>query len=154
MKFKISRELKYQTILNLLQSASATIDTIMATLMTFVNIAFFVGFTNVPLIPSYIVFSIGFYMRLCNSIGANFTRAITSLVNFRVSANRITEFLMLEELDQNQIAHPNDLITAVSIKDFNFEWKKVFSELQILFQSNFGFQTKINYKRMNLLFRI
>nr|QUF59454.1 ATP-binding cassette transporter Abcc4-1 [Brachionus angularis] len=117
-----NRELKYQTVLNLLQAASATIDTIMSSLMSFVNVTVFIYFSNLPLLPSYIVFSIGFYMRLCNSFGISFSRTVMSIVNFKVSANRIADFLLLPELDSNQNMKPLNLNIAVKVENLNFKW--------------------------------
>ncbi|CAF0837577.1 unnamed protein product [Brachionus calyciflorus] len=119
-----NEELRFQRFLNLLQASSATIDTIMATLMSFMNISFFIVFAGIPLLPSFIVFSIGFYMRLCNSVGFNFSRAVVSLVNYKVSADRIEEFLLMEELDAKQITAPNDPDLAVKVENLNFSWKK------------------------------
>lgn len=103
---------------------NATIDTIMATLVTFVNISFFIAFTNdKPLLPAYTVFTIGFYMRLCNSMCFNFTRAMIYFSNYRISANRVGKFLLSKELDPKKIMPPgDDNNVAIQIKDFNFSW--------------------------------
>nr|APD26517.1 ATP-binding cassette transporter subfamily C member 4 X1 protein [Brachionus koreanus] len=119
-----NEELRYQTFLNLVQSLTATIDTIMATLMSFLNISFFIAFAGIPLVPSFIVFSIGFYMRLCNSVGFNFSRAIVSVVNFRVSAKRVGDFLLMKELDMRQVPEPSDQELAIKIDNLNFSWKQ------------------------------
>nr|QNH67884.1 ATP-binding cassette transporter subfamily C member 4 X1 [Brachionus rotundiformis] len=119
-----NQELRYQTFLNLVQSLTATIDTIMATLMSFLNISFFIAFAGIPLVPSFIVFSIGFYMRLCNSVGFNFSRAVVSVVNFRVSAKRVGDFLLMQELDMGQVSTPTNPDLAIQIENLNFSWKQ------------------------------
>ena len=95
----------------------------MATAMTFVNITCFIHFTNTPLIPSFVVFSIGFYMRLCNTIGYNFTRSITTLINGLVSAKRLNAFLLRKEL---KIA-PKSLqsLPSICFNNFSFGWNHV-----------------------------
>lgn len=96
----------------------------MATLMSFLNISFFIAFAGIPLVPSFIVFSIGFYMRLCNSVGFNFSRAVVSVVNFRVSAKRVGDFLLMKELDMRPVDEPNDQELAIKIDNLNFSWKQ------------------------------
>lgn len=92
--------------------------------MSFLNISFFISFAGVPLIPSYIVFSIGFYMRLCNSVGFNFSRAVVSVINFRVSSKRVEEFLLLKELDTKCVSSLNNSDIAIKMQNLNFSWKK------------------------------
>ncbi|RNA19404.1 multidrug resistance-associated 4, partial [Brachionus plicatilis] len=134
-----NQELRYQTLLNLVQSLTATIDTIMATLMSFLNISFFIAFAGIPLVPSFIVFSIGFYMRLCNSVGFNFSRAVVSVVNFRVSAKRVGDFLLMKELEMKPVPVPNDPDLAIEIDNLNFSWKQdEFSLKNINVQVNKG----------------
>ncbi len=110
----------------MLSAVNATIDTSMATLMTFVSVISFIYLTNQPIIPTYTVFSIGFYMRLCNTMGFNFTRALTSVVNARVSIKRINEFLLKEELERSASVplDPSNPL-CIEIKDFNYHWNKV-----------------------------
>lgn len=118
-----SQELKYQVILNMLLAGNGTIDTIMTTLVTLVNIIFFISFTDEkPLLPAYTVFAIGFYMRLCNTMGFNFTRAMIYFSNFRVSVRRVGNFLLTPELDQSKIRAPENPNTIIEMKDFNYSF--------------------------------
>jgi hypothetical protein len=111
----------------MLASFSATIDTVMATLMTFVNVAFFLGYLSSPLLPSYMVFSIGFYMRLCASMGMNFTRAITMSVNYFISAKRINEFLLLKECSHSiSSTEKKSQTNAIDVDNFGYKWDTVF----------------------------
>lgn len=93
--------------------------------MTFINILFFINFTNSPLLPSLIVYAIGFYMRLCNSIGFNFTRAFIATINFKVSLNRVRSFLLIKELkdDRGIIKSENarDNLT-INMENFCYSW--------------------------------
>lgn len=120
-----SQELKYQSMLNMLLATNATIDTIMTTLVTLLNIIFFISFTDGKvLLPAYTVFAIGFYMRLCNSMCFNFTRAMIYFSNFRVSAQRIGKFLNTPELDLDRVTPPSDPKLAFEVNDFSFSWSK------------------------------
>jgi hypothetical protein len=118
--------LHFQMILNMLASLSATIDTVMATLMTFVNIAFFLGYLSSPLLPSYMVFSIGFYMRLCASMGMNFTRALTMSVNYFISAKRINQFLLLKEFSHSvSSTEKKSQTNAIEVENLGYKWDTV-----------------------------
>lgn len=108
-----------------MQALNATIDTILTTLVTLLNIIFFISFTQgKPLLPAYTVFAIGFYMKLCNSMGFNFTRAMVYFSNYRVSAKRVGKFLLTKELNQSKIKAPQDDKTAIELRNFNFAWNE------------------------------
>jgi ABC-type siderophore export system fused ATPase/permease subunit len=109
----------------MLQAMNATMDTILTTLVTLLNIIFFIYFAEKPLLPAYTVFAIGFYMRLCNSMGFNFTRAMIYFSNYRVSAKRVGKFLLTKELDLSKIKEPADKKAAIDIKDFTFTWNDI-----------------------------
>ena len=79
--------------------------------------------SNKPLLPSYVIFSIGFYLRLCYSIGFDFSKAVNSILDFRVSAKRINEFLLLEELKVPEISKGGT--EKVKLDSFSFSWNKV-----------------------------
>lgn len=112
-------------MLNVLLAANASIDTIMPTLVTFLNIIFFISFTDgKPLLPAYTVFSIGFYIRLCYTMGFYFTRAMVYFTGFRVSTKRIAQFLLTNELDRSRILKPSDSNIAIQLTDFNFSFDK------------------------------
>jgi ABC-type siderophore export system fused ATPase/permease subunit len=116
----------------------------MATMVTLLNIVFFISFADKPLLPTYTVFAIGFYMRLCNTIGFNFTRALTYLTGFKVSCKRLENFLLLKELpailDKSEQNSKEDKSVAICMKDFSFAWKKEtgFSLDDINLTVNFG----------------
>jgi ABC-type bacteriocin/lantibiotic exporter with double-glycine peptidase domain len=105
------------------QSLVVTIDAVLATLMTLINVVFFINFTNLRLLPSYVVYAIGFYQRLCHSIGFMFSRAFIQLSNALVSLNRLNEFLLSNELEDQRL-EPSDVNTVIEMKKFNFSWKK------------------------------
>jgi ABC-type bacteriocin/lantibiotic exporter with double-glycine peptidase domain len=108
---------------NIIQAIASTVDATMATLMTFINVVFFIGFSKTPLIPSYTVYAIGFYMRLSSSIGFMFTRACTSVSNIRVGFKRVNDFLLADELfDKREKLVGGEV--AVNVDKLNFRWKK------------------------------
>lgn len=113
----------------------------MATMVTLLNITFFIAFTERrPLLPTYTVFAIGFYMRLCNTIGFNFTRSIIYFSNLRVSTKRVQKFLLVKELpslhesskggdmEKTPLYKPNisgdgdKTQSVIEIKNLNFSW--------------------------------
>ncbi len=117
-----NKELKFQLFLNVMQALSYSIDNVMALLMTLANISIFISATNQPLLPSFIVFSLGFYVRLSYSIGFNFSRSVSSLITGLVSLKRINEFLLLEELaPANERCHHGDEI-SVRVEGLCFSW--------------------------------
>jgi ABC-type multidrug transport system fused ATPase/permease subunit len=105
------------------QGLVVTIDAVLATLMTLINVVFFISFTNLRLLPSFVVYAIGFYQRLCFSIGFIFSRQIIFLSNALVSLSRLNEFLLAKELVELRL-EPSDVNTAIEMKSFNFSWKK------------------------------
>jgi ABC-type multidrug transport system fused ATPase/permease subunit len=114
-----------QLWLNILQAIILSIDNIMATLMTLFNLIFFIKFSNYVLLPSYIVFSLGFYMRLCYSIGFNFTRSLTTLINGLVSIKRLDEFLLKKELNINNERFLYDSAdSSIDVENLEFSWNE------------------------------
>jgi hypothetical protein len=100
----------------------------MATLITFMNITLFIRYSNsnVYLLPGFVIFSIGYYLRLSNSIGFNFPRSITSLLNGISSAQRCKLFLIRKETDfvQPQECNESD-IANINLNNFSYCFDKV-----------------------------
>lgn len=118
--------MKYEIILKLIMAANAVIDTMLSASVTFLNVALFIILTHnsKPLLPTYIVFAIGFFARLCTSIGSNFTRAINSVTNMMVSAKRIESFMLEEEMQSSRIIKESSLDDefAVKMKNVTASW--------------------------------
>ena len=95
--------MKNDLILKLTMSANAIIDSFMSTMVIFVNIAFFIVINNArkPFMPTAFVLVVGFYIRLCASLGSNLTRALNSLANFLVSCGRVEKFLLEKEKESS-----------------------------------------------------
>ena len=65
-------------------------------------------------------------MRLCFSIGFNFTRSLTTLINALVSINRIDNFLLKKELNINQERFLYDSSASeINVDDLEFAWSQV-----------------------------
>ena len=97
--------------------------------MTFLNISAFISFTPLPLIPRYLVFSIGFYTRLAYSIGFNFSRSMTTLISALVSLKRINDFLLVKELcPANEKSYFGETI-SIKVKSLNFSWDTISEEI-------------------------
>ncbi len=127
----------YQLALSLLQALSTSLDTIMTTLITFMNITIFIRYSNanVYLVPGFVIFSIGYYLRLSNSIGFNFPRSITSLLNGISSAQRCKLFLIRRETDflKSQECNESD-IANINLDDFSYCFDKVNQNLYFFYK--------------------
>jgi hypothetical protein len=65
-------------------------------------------------------------MRLCYSIGFNFTRSLTTLINGLVSINRVNDFLLKKELDVNQERYLYDSSASeINVENLEFAWNEV-----------------------------
>ncbi len=128
--FLLSQELKYQLFLNLLQAISVSIDNMLAPLMTLVNISFFIEYAHQPLFPRFLVFTLGFYMRLCYSIGFQFSRTISTLINGLVSAKRINDFLLAKELATANEKCFYGETASIKVENLDFSWNQV-NELKL-----------------------
>ena len=76
-----------------------------------------------PLLPTYFLFVLGFFIRLSHSIGTHFTRAVNTLSSFLVSSKRIGNFLLQEEMPfKICIEGIYDQNVAVKMKNFGAYW--------------------------------
>nr|UOU03343.1 ATP-binding cassette subfamily C4-4-2 [Brachionus rubens] len=82
-------EMKYQKLLYVVSVFNGIVDLILPSLITFTSVTFFIFFTNRPLIPSYIVLAMSFYMRISQSMGFFFIKALTFLIGGKVSLKRM-----------------------------------------------------------------
>lgn len=98
--------MKYQKRLFIVATFNGIVDLILPSAITFTSVTFFIFFTNRPLTPSYIVLAMvnskifaqnysnffflkSYYMRISNSLGFFFIKAITTLIAARVSIKRM-----------------------------------------------------------------
>jgi len=96
----------------------------MALLVTLLNISTFIASSSLPLFPSFLVFSLGFYTRLCYSVGFNVSRSSSALITGLVSLKRINQFLLVEELPPaNEKCYYGDA-ASVKVENLSFSWDK------------------------------
>ena len=105
---------------------TGSIDAILNTSVTFTNIVFFFivsGFYK-PLLPTYLLFVLGFFIRLNHSIGTHFTRAINTFSSFLVSSKRIGKFLLQDEMSAKKYIEKKieDKNIIVQMKNFTAFW--------------------------------
>jgi hypothetical protein len=84
-----SNELKYQRNLFMVSTFNQTIDAALPTMIIFTSVTFFTLFTSLPLLPSYIVIVMNFYMIVSNSMGTYFTNEVIALISANVSMKRM-----------------------------------------------------------------
>ncbi len=110
----------------------------------------FIMVKDKPLLPSYVILTIGLYMKLSNTIGFNSTKATIYSLNYAVSAKRIGEFLLSKELDRKTVPEPElhtDDKVAVEIKDFSFARATGFSLNNISLTINKGISCFVGYRQ-------
>lgn len=81
--------MKYQKYVHSITAFNCILDIDLSVAFTFTSVSFLFFFTNLPLKPIYIVFSMAFYTRLCGSFGCFFTKCIISLINYKISIEQI-----------------------------------------------------------------
>lgn len=81
--------MKKQAIIFSLFALNYSIDISLGTFLTYMGIAVFIHVTKKPLFPSYMVFILGYYRKICESIGMFFVRAVTHIINAHISIKRI-----------------------------------------------------------------
>ena len=131
--------MKNDLILKLTMSANAIIDSFMSTMVIFVNIAFFIVVNNArkPFMPTAFVLVVGFYIRLCASLGSNLTRALNSFANYLVSCGRVEKFLLEKErnhqssIDDNHSKSDSNVAIKLTNMSTSFSNDSVFSLKQI-----------------------
>lgn len=108
--------------MKLILAANSTFDAILNSAVTYFNILFFVVANdfNRPLLPIFYVFAIGFLMRLCSSLGNDFTRGVMTFTNFLVACRRIGHFLMDEEISSSEQVTATSTSTDSKLKDHEF----------------------------------
>ena len=111
--------------IKILAAITSSIDAILNTSCTLTNIIFFfiVSGFHTPLLPTYLLFVLGFFIRLTHSIGTHFTRAINTFSSFLVSSKRIGKFLLQDEMPRKLcIQGTFDQSVAVRMKKFSAYW--------------------------------
>lgn len=65
------------------------LEGILPSMVNYISIIVFVSATSIPLLPSYMVFIMGYFRKISELIGIFFIRAVTMMLNANVSLKRI-----------------------------------------------------------------
>nr|APD26522.1 ATP-binding cassette transporter subfamily C member 4 X4 protein [Brachionus koreanus] len=119
-------EMKYQKRLFIVATFNGIVDLILPSAITFTSVTFFIFFTKRPLTPSYIVLAMSYYMRISNSLGFFFIKAITTLIAAKVSIKRMQDFLLEKEMFKlNELSETNNPYVkeerVLTLKNISFE---------------------------------
>jgi ATP-binding cassette subfamily C (CFTR/MRP) protein 4 len=100
------KELKYQRNIYFVSTFNQIIDQILPSTITFTSGSVFCLFTNLPLLPSYIVLAMSYYLRISSTMGFFFTNEVILLIGARVSLKRMQDFLLKPENErENKLLH-------------------------------------------------
>ena len=116
-----NKELKYQRNIYSVSTFNQIIDTILPSSITFTSITFFIYFTNLPLLPTYIVLAMSYYLKVSSSIGYFFTQEVTMLIGANVSVNRIQSYLLKDEVKKNNSLKPVEF-PKIILKNLTASW--------------------------------
>lgn len=84
-----SLEIRYQAYLHSISAINSLFENDLPCFITFISVAIFINLNlNVPLLPSYLVFAMGYYTKLCTTLGYYLSRSITMTMGALVSLNR------------------------------------------------------------------
>ncbi|RMZ95933.1 putative multidrug resistance-associated lethal -like protein, partial [Brachionus plicatilis] len=115
------KEMKYQKKLFMVATFNGIVDLILPSAITFTSVTFFVFFANRPLTPSYIVLAMSYYMRISNSLGFFFIKAITTLIAAKVSIKRMQDFLLEKEIYKlNELSEADD--PHIKVRNLKARW--------------------------------
>jgi ATP-binding cassette subfamily C (CFTR/MRP) protein 4 len=98
-----NQELKYQRNLFLVSTFNQIIDQTLNSAIIFVAVSFFIFFTRLPLLPSYIVIAMSYYMTVSHTIGFFFASEVTMLIAANVSLSRIQDFLLKPDAQKRNL---------------------------------------------------
>nr|QNH67887.1 ATP-binding cassette transporter subfamily C member 4 X4 [Brachionus rotundiformis] len=138
VEFLRGKEMKYQKRLFMVATFNGIVDLILPSAITFTSVTFFIFFANRPLTPSYIVLAMSFYMRISNSLGFFFIKAITTLIAAKVSIKRMEDFLLEKEIYKlNELYKVRD--PYVKVNNLKARWPH---EVRSLTLENISFEAR------------
>ena len=79
---------------------------------------------QIPFVPSYLVFAMGYYSRLCTTVGFYLSRAITMCMSALVSLSRFEEFLLYTEFKHQN--YNNSREALIKVTNMSASWSKYF----------------------------
>ena len=92
-----TKEIKYQAGVHILSAINSLFENDLSCFITYLSVTVFVTCMRIPFVPSYLVFAMGYYARLCTTVGFYLSRAITMCMGALVSLRRYEEFLLCNE---------------------------------------------------------
>lgn len=112
-------------VLRLIAGSNLFIDAFLPPTTVFSSLTLFVflsGFHK-PILPIYVIFMLGFFIRLSISLGNQFTRAVNTFASLLVSCKRIGNFLLQNESFKNSISKvcSSDHV-AIEMKNVTCHW--------------------------------
>ena len=102
-----TKEIKYQACVHILSAINSLFENDLSCFITYLSVTVFVTCMRIPFVPSYLVFAMGYYSRLCTTVGFYLSRAITMWMSALVSLRRYEEFLLCNEFTQSDAAIQN-----------------------------------------------
>jgi hypothetical protein len=87
--FYFRQEIKNQFSTSLLTIPNGLLANVLPELQTYISILVFIGFSDKPLLPEYIVLTIAYYTLLSNLIGLELMKGIANYTDLKVSLKRV-----------------------------------------------------------------
>ena len=115
-----NKEIKYQSILYAISAVNCLFDNDLPTFITFFSVSIFIFFGKATFVSSYVVYSMGYYSKLCTTIGYYMNRAITNLMSSLVSLNRFEVVIIFIYLNHHMNKHLKFIIKFYSFRSFYF----------------------------------
>lgn len=120
--------MKYQAYVNGIAAVNSLLENDFCCLITFTSIAVLVNSTSMELKASYVVFAIGFYTRLCCTLGFWLSKSIICTIGALISVRRYQDFLSKPKHNGfQQVAKPdeeNKQEPSISISQMSLRWTK------------------------------
>lgn len=126
-----TKEIKYQACLHSLSAVNSLFENDLSCFITYLSVTVFVYFMKIPFVPSYLVFAMGYYSRLCTTVGFYLSRAITMCMSALVSLGRFQEFLLFTEFKSDTSSTCQSLTLnepIVKVSHMYASWSKDFED--------------------------
>jgi ATP-binding cassette subfamily C (CFTR/MRP) protein 4 len=139
-----NQELKYQRNLYFVSTFNQIIDQTLNPTIIFTSVTCFIFFTNLPLLPSYIVLAMSYYMVVSHSIGFFFTQEITMCIAANVSLNRMQEFLLKKDAEKRNLLAETKQSPRIHCSDLFASWGKAGAKGTEFRLKNINFDVRAN----------
>jgi hypothetical protein len=80
--------MKHFASLHAIVGLNSSLENDLGSIITYVSVACLVSLTSIPLQTSFVVFAIGFYTRLCISLGYFMSKAIMAIMSDMITLRR------------------------------------------------------------------